>query len=505
MNKLHYQMNKILQLNKLFLLVGLTILSFGCKPASIETSDTKPNFLFILVDDLGKEWISAYGADSVQTPVIDELAATGITFHNVYSMPQCTPSRVTLLTGKYPYNHGWINHYDVPRWGHGARFDPEKNVTVANILNQNGYKTCAAGKWQINDFRLEPEAMVNAGFEDYCMWTGGEGGNEEISSHRYWDPYIHTKEGSSVYEGKFGPDIFCDFIIDFMKENKDDPMFIYYPMVLTHGPLVHTPAEPNASTKIEKHTAMTRYTDIIVKRLVDALDELEIRDNTYVIFTTDNGTAGSVIGYMDGRAVRGGKTFLTENGVNAPFVINRPGGLNMGSESGALIDFTDMFPTFLELAGIELPAEENIDGISFAPLLEGENNHSRDWVLAMGSLAGRIGDDGMIKNWYDFRDRALRNERFKVYVDTMRTINRLFDLETDPYEQENLIESEDDIHRETIQYFQEIIAGLPEKDNNPDYTRLDTSIYDVPPAFLVKSHGKDKKRKSNMSPPVIQN
>lgn len=490
--------------NSLF--VALVLASFtlfqDCSQGAGNTGETqKPNFIFILVDDLGKEWISATGADSIKTPFIDQLAATGIEFSNAWSMPQCTPSRVALLTGTYPYNNGWINHYDVPRWGHGARFDPGKNITFANVLQEAGYRTCAAGKWQINDFRLEPEAMVNAGFDAYCMWTGGEGANEKVSGQRYWDPYIHTREGSRVYPGEFGPDIFADFIISFMNEHREEPMMIYYPMVLTHGPLVHTPREPGASTKMEKHMAMVRYTDLIVERIVKELERLDLRENTYLIFTTDNGTAGNIIGSRKGIPTRGGKTYLTENGVNAPFVVNAPGLIPEGVSTDALIDFTDLFPTLADLAGVELSAATQLDGISFAPVLEPGGEGEREWILAMGSLAGRVGDDGMIRNWHSFRDRAIRDKRYKVYVDTLRQINRLFDLEKDPQERENLVE--DPEMKEVLDRFELLVHDLPIEDKHPDYVRLDTSYYDVDPEYLEKNHLKDLKR-SNMSPPVLK-
>jgi len=472
----------------------------GCNQGSEKEKESiRPNFLFILVDDLGKEWISVTGADSIITPAIDWLASTGMEFQNAYSMPQCTPSRVALLTGTYPYTNGWINHFDVPRWGHGARFDPERNRTFAQVLREAGYKTCAAGKWQISDFRLEPEAMVHAGFDEYCMWTGGEGGNEEISNERYWDPYIHTREGSKVWKGRFGPDVFADFIIEFMNEHKEDPMLIYYPMVLTHGPLVHTPREPGASTKMEKHQAMTRYTDHIVDRLVKELDKLGIRENTYLFFTTDNGTAGSIIGSRNGIPTRGGKTYLSENGVNAPFIVNAPGLVAEGEGVDALIDFTDVFPTLCELAGI--PGEDltEVEGSSFASVLNSTGEGTRDWILAMGSHSGSVGEDGMIKNWYCFRDRAIREKRYKVYVDTLKQIHRLFDLQTDPMEQENLVE--DPQMSDILDRFRQVIEELPDQDNHPDYTRLDTSYYDVPVEYLIKSHRRSIGR-SNMSPPV---
>ena len=96
----------------------------------------QPNILFILLDDLGKEWVSGYDADDIETPNIDSLLNGGMQFTNVWSMPQCTPSRVTLMTGQYPFRHGWVNHYDVPRWGHGVNFDSNKNPSLARILKK---------------------------------------------------------------------------------------------------------------------------------------------------------------------------------------------------------------------------------------------------------------------------------------------------------------------------------------------------------------------------------
>jgi len=487
--------NKPLIINRrsiivIFLL--LWIVSSGCT-----VIQEKPNIIFILIDDLGKEWISCYGSSSVHTPNIDQVAGEGILFHNVWSMPQCTPSRVALLTGQYPYTNGWINHFDVPRWGHGARFDAAANPCFPKKLQRAGYQTCAAGKWQINDFRLEPEAMMDAGFDDYCMWTGGEGGNESISDSRYWDPYIHTRGGSRTYEGAFGPDIFCDFITDFMKKHREDPMFIYYPMVLTHTPFVHTPEDPDASTRFEKQLAMVRYTDLIIGKIFTALESLEIKDRTYLIITTDNGSTRGMIAERNGVYVRGGKAYLTENGINAPFIALCPG-QEEGLESSALVDFTDIFPTFLDLAGMDVSPDAPIEGTSFASILWGEEIGSpRDWILSMGGHPASIGADGRIKNYFSFRDRVIRDERYKVYIDTLKQIYRIYDLENDPYETNNLIEDILSV-QPLIEKFGNVLRDLPQVDNHPRYERLDQGFYDIPQDKLNGMSRRKHKNYQNM-------
>ena len=497
---------KIKKSIKSTLIVITTILLISCgntksKHVTINTQHQKPNILFILLDDMGKEWVSQYNADDIDTPNIDLLAKTGMQFNNAWSMPQCTPSRVTFMTGQYPFRHGWVNHYDVPRWGHGANFDSEKNPSIAKIMKKAGYKTCIAGKWQINDFRLQPEAMVSHGFDDYCMWTGGEGGNIEKSKERYWNPYIHTKNGSKTYKGKFGEDIFTDFIIDFMKKNKKNPMMIYYPMCLPHGPFTTTPTEPNVTSKMDKHKAMVNYTDQILKKLITALEDLEIRDNTIIVWTTDNGTSGNIIGHINGRTVRGGKTYLTENGVNEPFIVNWPEKIPSGKVTDALIDFSDLLPTFADLGGATLPNEFQFDGKSFKNLILGKKDKSdRDWILTMGSLPARI-DYGRVKNVHKFRDRALRGERYKVFVDTLQQITEIYDLKKDIKEVNNVLNSTSEDVQHALVKFRNIVNALPSEDKQPRYSKLSGSLFDISPKELNKKAEKERKR-SNHSPKV---
>ena len=438
----------------------------------------KPNLVFIMVDDLGPEWISAYGGEGIETPNIDKLAAGGMKFNNAYSMPQCTPTRVTLLTGQYPFRHGWTNHWDVPRWGAGCHFDPARNVTFARQLKKAGYVTAIAGKWQINDFRVQPDILRAHGFDAWSMWTGGEGGNP-VSNERYWNPYVYTdKAASKTYAGAFGPDLYNDFLVDFVHRNKSKPMLIYYPMALTHGPLVHTPHEPFAETKMEKHRAMVRYTDYLVGKLVKAFDDAGIRGNTIVIFTTDNGTAGGISGRMNGRTIRGGKAKLTENGPRQPYIVNGPGLVPAGAATDALTDFSDLLPTLCELAGAPLPDGVTLDGKSLASVILGKDaDGPREWILAMGFGAGALDENG-VRGVKNYAPRVIRDKRYKIHVHD-GAATALYDLSRDPDEQNNLIAGGDPAHAAALSRLQAVAATMPAQDARPRYNPLPPQPWDI--------------------------
>ncbi|MCZ6665782.1 MAG: sulfatase-like hydrolase/transferase [Gammaproteobacteria bacterium] len=453
-----------------------------------QRSPQPPNILFIMVDDLGPEWVSAYGAEEIETPNIDALAAGGMLFENVYSMPQCTPTRVTLLTGQYPWRHGWINHWDVPRWGRGCHFDPNHYTTFARILREAGYATAIAGKWQINDFRVQPEVLVEHGFDEYCMWTGYESGNP-ASAERYWDPYLHTKEGSRTYEGQFSEDVFTDFLIDFMRRNRERPMMMYYPMCLTHGPMTTTPLEPNAEGRMARHKAMVRYTDHLLGKLTGALDELGLRENTIIFWTTDNGSVGGITGTMNGRRVRGGKGRLSEAGVRQPFIVNAPGLVPAGTRTEALTDFTDLLPTLADLAGAPLPEGLAVDGRSFADVILGKSDDGpRDWILAMGSSPATI-EKGRVVPVYEFRDRAIRDPRFKMIIGTNRRPRSLYDLIADPAESVDLIDSTEPDAVAARKKFESVLESLPRMDGKPLYDPLAPQAWDITDEELASKIG----------------
>ncbi|MBT3227634.1 MAG: sulfatase-like hydrolase/transferase [Candidatus Marinimicrobia bacterium] len=457
--------------------------------------DEQPNIIFIMIDDLGKEWLTTCGAehDDMGLPNIEALASGGMRFTNAYSMPQCTPARITLLTGQYPWRTGWVHHWDVPgttKFPEGElkiRFDPEVHPSFATILQSAGYKTAVAGKWQINDFRLEPEVMLEHGFDDYCLWTGKESGNE-VAIERYWNPYIHTTEGSMTYEGQFGPDIYTDFLINFMEENVDHPMMLYFPMCLIHNPVTATPLEPDLVEEIDGKLpmvkAMIRYTDHLLGRLTDSLDALGIRDNTIIIWTTDNGTAKRYTGNIDGDDVQGGKTKISEAGVNAPFIVNCSGLVPAGVVTDTLTDFTDMLPTFADLGEATIPDGLVLDGHSIADVILGNTEDgTRDWILGVGSGGGTVNilrdppmegvPDYQAVNEFDHKQRAIRNKQYKLWIenseDGVASATQFYDLFADPRETVNLIDSTDETIVAALNELLTVWASFPAVDAIPTY------------------------------------
>lgn len=458
---------------RLLLLTAIFLVSIN---DVVATKKSKPNIILVLVDDLGKEWISCYGAQDVKTPNIDKLADKGIRFENAYSMPQCTPTRTTILTGQYPYQHGWINHWDVPRWGGGVQFDHTKYPVISKTMKSAGYKTAIAGKWQINDFRVQPNILKEMGFDDYCMWTGYESGIK-ASAERYWNPYIHTKSGSKTYKGEYGPDIFFSFVSNFIKSNKNSPFFVYYPMVLTHGPYITTPNNTDENrNKKSKFKSMVEYTDKIVGKLVDELKKNNVYDNTLLIFTTDNGTGG-VKAYRNGRLIRGAKARTVEAGTSMPYIVSWPEKIKKGRVSYELTDFTDFLPTFAEIGGTKIP--KSVNGKSIAKYLQSKSKKTpKKWILSMGGQnRAKLTENGVENEWY-FRDRVLRDKEFKVWVGTDKKIIKIFDMINDPYEEINLINSNHKKVLKVLRKFRKIVSKFPDKDNDPQYTPLGPQEWD---------------------------
>ncbi|MGB1258408.1 MAG: sulfatase-like hydrolase/transferase, partial [Akkermansiaceae bacterium] len=252
----------------------------------------------------------------------------------------------------------------------------------------------------------------------------------------------------------------------------------YFPMALTHGPLVPTPDAPDASSNLQRHKAMVRYTDKLVGRLVKAIDDLGIRKRTIIIFTTDNGTTGRIKGTRNGDQIRGAKGKESEAGVCQPFIVSCPGIVPFGTETDALTDFSDLLPTFVDLGGGKVPDDLVIDGVSIAPVLLGEEKDSpRKWIMALGHGAAKLDKKG-VRGQKDFATRVIRDKQFKVWVSNKKQIIRLHDLTADPMEKTNLITSEKPQHLAALKKFQAVLDSLPDKDARPVYTPRKTNAWD---------------------------
>ena len=222
-------------------------------------------------------------------------------------------------------------------------------------------------------------------------------------------------------ELRYGEDVFCDFLIEFMEKNRSKPFFAFYPMVLVHEP--HEPTPESAGTlekgrgKSKDHFPdMVAYMDRTVGRLIEALERLGLRERTLVIFTGDNGTARGITSRLGPREVRGGKGTMTHRGTHVPLIASWPGVIPPGRVSKDLIDFSDILPTLCEMTGARPPEGLKLDGRSFAPQLRGERGAPREWVFS------QLGEA-----------RFARDRRFLLHGD-----GRLFDLENDPFEEKDL-------------------------------------------------------------------
>ncbi len=399
-----------------WMLVGAVCILWGLCPATdAGEGHQRPNVVLILADDLGCETLGCYGGTSYRTPNLDTLAQTGIRYRHCYSMPMCYPSRVCLLTGRYPSQLGH------PRWGTFPK--SQERRTFAHVMKSRGYVTAVAGKWQLTLLKNDPDQPHRLGFDAYCLFGWHEG-------PRYYQPLIwqNGKIRSDVKD-RYGPDVYCEFLIDFVKRNKDRPFLVYYPMALCHDVTNDLDAPPpfGPNGRWQTYGEMVEAMDERVGRLVKAIDRLRLRQRTLILFTADNGTpvqyitgvAGgkyvrtAIVSKMGDVAVRGGKWSLTDGGTHVPLIANWLGKLPGGRITDDLVDFSDFLPTLADLCGGALPAGVVLDGKSFASGLLGKSSPARQWAYS---------EKGEDRYW-------VRTQRWKLY-----NCGALYDLRNDPHE-----------------------------------------------------------------------
>jgi len=388
------------------LILFWALVAFSC---STETESKQPNVILIMADDMGFECLGAYGSTSYRTPNLDKMAEQGILFSNCVSQPLCTPSRVKIMTGKYNYrNYDYFGHLSLSEY------------TFGNVMQEAGYETCIAGKWQLNGLAYKDliadwndnTRPSKFGFGEYCLWqltkTGSEG-------ERYANPLI--EQNGKILErnaDEYGPDIFSDFILDFIERKKDKPFFVYYPMVLVHDPFVPTPDSrdwENTELRYKQDTAyfkdMVAYTDKIVGKIKDKLKELQLDENTLVIFTGDNGTNISIESRLGDEYIVGGKGKTTDAGTHVPLIVHWPAQIKEKLVFNDLIEFSDFFPTLADLTGNDAES----DGKSFYPLLIGGDYQPRK--TAFVHYDPRWG-----KNVNKYRNQFVRTLDYKLYPDS---------------------------------------------------------------------------------------
>lgn len=376
------------------LVAGLGAAATGCA-----APPARPNLLVILADDLGIECLSSYGGKSHQTPNLDRLAASGIKFTHCFSNPYCSPSRGTLLTGRYPFRNGLKEVLFAADRQADVYLHPDQ-PSFARQLQQAGYATALAGKWHVSLLHRH-NTIRDFGFEQYVSWQIFRA--DGTKTERYYEPhYIQNGENISPrIKDRFGPDVSVEFLINFIQASaaRRQPFLAYYTSILPHFPWVPTPdsAEQPAALKTGNEVGdprffpdMVRYLDKQVGQLLRTLDEAGVTDNTIVFFLADNGTDHRLSNqWGEGRAIQGGKGTMTDRGTRVPLVVRWPQRIAAGAVCHDLIDFSDFLPTLCELAGAPLPAVE-LHGRSFAPQLLGARGSPRDWVHVQDKEARHI-------------------------------------------------------------------------------------------------------------------
>ncbi len=420
--------------------------SIAQKPKT--NNQTKPNIILIMADDLGVETLGSYGGSSYKTPNLDFLAARGMRFNQAYATPLCTPSRLLLMTGKY-------NFRNYKAFG----FLPAHETTFGHLMKSTGYATGVFGKWQLNgmgpgpnaanpkpDSSLKGSTCLEAGFDEYAAWFLFEGGS------RYKDPVISTSAGTREYKNEYGPDILQKYAETFITEHRNQPFFLYYPMVLPHDPFQPTPDMAaykdfdvsKRGSDTANYPYMINYMDKLVGKIINKVREAGIEKRTLIIFVGDNGTSNKIISYQNGIAVRGDKGFTTNYGTHVPMIAYWPGVIKPGEINNNLIDFTDFLPTFLELNKMKIPKGFIADGNSFYTQLinRGIGKH-REWIYCYYN-----------PKWGNLISATwVQNENWKLYKD-----GRIYNLKNDAKELNKLDYNQlNSSTKKTIDKFRKVI------------------------------------------------
>ena len=382
-------------------------------------SGRRPNVIFIITDDQGYGDVSIHGNDKLRTPNMDRIAREGIQFTQFHSNPVCSPTRASIMTGRYYYRTGVVDTF----LGRSMMHNDE--VTLAEVLGKAGYRTGIFGKWHLGDnYPLRPG---DQGFQESVVIKGGGLGqpSDFPGGGSYTDPILLHNGKPERYKG-YCTEIYVNEALKFIDANRERPFFIYLPTNSPHAPLeiADELVAPYRKLGLDETTAkvyaMCAEVDGQIGRLLKALDEKNLANDTIVIFTTDNGPQQK----RWNAGMRGQKGTVYEGGIRVPFFLRWPRVVKPGTTVDRLAAHIDVHPTLAELCGAKLGSPK-LDGRSLAPLLKNPNAQWADRTLFFQWHRGDVPEA--------FRACAARNQRWKLVNG-----KELYDLQNDPAESKDV-------------------------------------------------------------------
>ncbi|MHC4756791.1 MAG: sulfatase-like hydrolase/transferase, partial [Planctomycetota bacterium] len=424
------------------------VLLGGCSGSLVGSSrsKSKPNIVFIMADDLGCAHLGCYGGKKIMTPSIDRMAGEGLRFTQTYAGHcVCAPSRSVLMTGQHT-GHTTVRDNGCKTGGdpdeesgRGCRLPlKQEDVTVAEVLKKAGYATGITGKWGLGE--AGSTGVPNRqGFDEWFGYL-----NQNMAVYYYLDYLWRNEERFEIPANKnnaqqvYTHDLLADFALDFIREHKHGPFFLYAPFTIPHFnhevPSIE-PYEDKPWKKKEKiFAAMITRMDKDVGRILDLLKELDIDRETIVFFCSDNG------GIMNGTLppFKGGKGSFNEGGIQTPMVVRWPSRIAPGTVSDAQWYFADVMPTLADLAGVKPP--DNIDGVSVLPTLLGKKQPELPERFMYWEKPGILQQAARWRDWKVIRRK--KGESLELY-----------DLATDPGEVNNVAEK----NPQVVAFFEEYL------------------------------------------------
>ena len=395
-----------------------------------------PNIVLIMVDDLGSADLGCYGSLDIKTPNIDQMAREGLLFTQAYSgNTVCAPARSTLMTGQHSGHTG-------VRGNTGGIALPDSSFTIAEMLKNAGYTTGGFGKWGLGEIGTTgvPEKQ---GFDRFFGYY------HQIHAHDYYPDYLYENSekvelpGQENQSQSYTAYRIFDETLQFIEQNKDSPFFCYAAWTLPHGKYVIPDSDPEVqlykdkdwTVKRKNYAAMTSLVDRQLGELLRSLSDWGIRDNTLVIFCSDNGADREFAEYQPNGALRGFKRDLYEGGIRIPMVASWPGKIPPGSQLALPIYFPDFMPTFAELVDLPKDLPTRIDGQSFLPWMLNPRKPLVDrylyWEYPHYNWSEKTYEDK------DFK-QALRYKHWKMMRTGKNSEWSFYDLINDPSETDDV-------------------------------------------------------------------